>query len=92
MQLSYIHANPREPKEAPTSFVILDGLFLEVLKYVWPEFLLQPVAVVSEKALQTVPGKGASCAAQTLLHTTQCSSRRWRTTPHPPSSKAEALP
>lgn len=44
------------PKEAPTSFVILDGLFLKVLKYVWAEFLLQPIAVVSEKALQTVPG------------------------------------
>lgn len=71
MQLSYITPIPGKPKQAPTSFIILDGLFLEVLKYVWPEFLLQPVAVVSEKALQTVPGNGAAHAAQTLVHTTQ---------------------
>jgi len=55
-------------KEALTSFIILDGLFLKVFKYVWPEFLLQPIAVVSEKALQTVPGNRRACGAQKLVH------------------------
>jgi len=87
-------------KETPTSFIILDGLFLKVLKYVWPEFLLQPIAVVSEKALQTVPGTEQHVvlrhrcreALESRARLRTSSRICLRTTPVPPSSKAEALP
>lgn len=37
-----------------TSFIVLHGFLLKVLKYVQPELLFQAITVVSKKALQTI--------------------------------------